>query len=118
MIHCHMLNHEDHGMMTNFEVVPPGQGDLPPVPSLPAPPGEGGAPTDALLPRINGREMRVPLGALAGSSRAQGKDVLAQIAAGPGCPADPIQAYRAATGQPPPSTTPGGTGAPPLYCKL
>ena len=24
MIHCHMLDHEDHGMMTNFEVVKPG----------------------------------------------------------------------------------------------
>lgn len=29
MIHCHMLEHEDHGMMTTFEVVPPGQGDAP-----------------------------------------------------------------------------------------
>jgi spore coat protein A len=27
MLHCHMLQHEDHGMMTTFEVVPPGQGD-------------------------------------------------------------------------------------------
>ena len=27
MIHCHMLEHEDHGMMATFEVVPPGQGD-------------------------------------------------------------------------------------------
>jgi FtsP/CotA-like multicopper oxidase with cupredoxin domain len=30
MIHCHMLQHEDHGMMTAFEVVEPGQGDRPP----------------------------------------------------------------------------------------
>lgn len=29
MLHCHMLQHEDHGMMTTFEVVPPGQGDAP-----------------------------------------------------------------------------------------
>lgn len=35
MIHCHMLQHEDHGMMTAFEVVPPGQGDRP-VPGLEA----------------------------------------------------------------------------------
>jgi len=27
MLHCHMLQHEDHGMMTAFEVVKPGQGD-------------------------------------------------------------------------------------------
>jgi spore coat protein A len=27
MIHCHMLQHEDHGMMTTFEVVEPGHGD-------------------------------------------------------------------------------------------
>ena len=29
MVHCHMLSHEDHAMMTTFEVVPPGQGDRP-----------------------------------------------------------------------------------------
>ena len=33
MIHCHMLQHEDHGMMTTFEVVKPGAGDLPAGPS-------------------------------------------------------------------------------------
>lgn len=22
MVHCHMLDHEDHGMMATFEVVP------------------------------------------------------------------------------------------------
>jgi spore coat protein A len=27
MLHCHMLQHEDHGMMTAFEVVPRGHGD-------------------------------------------------------------------------------------------
>ncbi|HUR51805.1 MAG TPA: multicopper oxidase domain-containing protein [Mycobacteriales bacterium] len=31
MLHCHMLQHEDHGMMTSFEVVKPGQGDAGPV---------------------------------------------------------------------------------------
>jgi spore coat protein A len=31
MLHCHMLQHEDHGMMTSFEVVPPGQGDAGPA---------------------------------------------------------------------------------------
>lgn len=29
MLHCHMLQHEDHGMMTAFEVVPKGKGDAP-----------------------------------------------------------------------------------------
>jgi spore coat protein A len=32
VIHCHMLDHEDHGLMTQFEVVRPGEG-----------PGGGGA---------------------------------------------------------------------------
>jgi FtsP/CotA-like multicopper oxidase with cupredoxin domain len=27
LIHCHMLSHEDHAMMTTFEIVAPGQGD-------------------------------------------------------------------------------------------
>lgn len=29
MLHCHMLEHEDHGMMATFEVVEPGAGDAP-----------------------------------------------------------------------------------------
>ncbi|HEU5035341.1 MAG TPA: multicopper oxidase domain-containing protein [Mycobacteriales bacterium] len=29
MIHCHMLDHEDHGMMAQFAVVKPGQSKLP-----------------------------------------------------------------------------------------
>lgn len=29
MMHCHMLEHEDHGMMNTWEVVEPGQGDRP-----------------------------------------------------------------------------------------
>jgi spore coat protein A, manganese oxidase len=28
VIHCHMLDHEDHGLMSQFEVVEPGAGDL------------------------------------------------------------------------------------------
>ena len=35
MIHCHMLDHEDHGMMTNFEVVKPGTTLAAPPPSSP-----------------------------------------------------------------------------------
>ena len=27
LIHCHMLSHEDHAMMTTFEIVAPGSGD-------------------------------------------------------------------------------------------
>ena len=26
MVHCHMLDHEDHGMMAQFEVLPPRTG--------------------------------------------------------------------------------------------
>ena len=29
MLHCHMLEHEDHGMMSTFEVVAPGASDRP-----------------------------------------------------------------------------------------
>jgi hypothetical protein len=40
MIHCHMLDHEDHGMMTQFEVVGPGGLGVPPDPGAsPAPRG-------------------------------------------------------------------------------
>lgn len=42
MLHCHMLEHEDHGMMANFEVVPAGEGDTLPV--NPEPPGLPGVP--------------------------------------------------------------------------
>ena len=118
MIHCHMLNHEDHGMMTNFQVMPPGQGDLPLLPGPVSLPPAGGAPNEVLPIRLGGRQVSVPLGALAGSSRAQVKDVLAQIAARPGCPADPIRAYKAATGKAPPKASPGGNDGPALYCKL
>jgi len=41
LIHCHMLDHEDHGMMATFQVVKPGTaGALPPAPGAPhhAPP--------------------------------------------------------------------------------
>src|SRR5206468_12783820 len=30
MVHCHMLDHEDHGMMAQFAVVKPGSSTLPP----------------------------------------------------------------------------------------
>jgi FtsP/CotA-like multicopper oxidase with cupredoxin domain len=39
LIHCHMLDHEDHGMMSAFEVVKPGAAGLvPQVAHHPAPP--------------------------------------------------------------------------------
>ena len=34
MMHCHMLEHEDHGMMTTWEVVGPGEADPIPHPSI------------------------------------------------------------------------------------
>lgn len=49
MIHCHMLEHEDHGMMTTYEVVEQGRGDLlNPVPGVtsslpPSSPHDAGA---------------------------------------------------------------------------
>jgi spore coat protein A, manganese oxidase len=45
MLHCHMLEHEDHGMMATFEVVEEGEGDRLPVGDLL---GEGGLPLPAL----------------------------------------------------------------------
>jgi spore coat protein A, manganese oxidase len=45
MLHCHMLEHEDHGMMATFEVVGEGEGDLLPVGDLV---GEGGPPVPVL----------------------------------------------------------------------
>jgi spore coat protein A, manganese oxidase len=69
MIHCHMLDHEDHGMMTTFEVVEPGQGDLPAgaVPGLPAAlersvePWAQGAVRTVLAGAVAGRPAPVPL---------------------------------------------------------
>ncbi len=37
MIHCHMLDHEDHGMMAQFAVVKPGKTALPPTYHRPRP---------------------------------------------------------------------------------
>jgi spore coat protein A, manganese oxidase len=65
MLHCHMLEHEDHGMMATFEVVPEGQGDLlpvgdpfgaggPPVPSVPGVPNPGELPELPDLPGLPG----------------------------------------------------------------
>jgi FtsP/CotA-like multicopper oxidase with cupredoxin domain len=34
MIHCHMLDHEDHGMMATFEVVKPGSATTSPLPAV------------------------------------------------------------------------------------
>jgi len=57
MLHCHMLEHEDHGMMATFEVVPEGEGDVLPVGDLIGdggvrPPGPPGAPPAPQLPDL------------------------------------------------------------------
>lgn len=45
MIHCHMLDHEDHGMMAQFDVTKRGSSVLPPGYHLAPPPPAPGTPT-------------------------------------------------------------------------
>jgi FtsP/CotA-like multicopper oxidase with cupredoxin domain len=62
LIHCHMLSHEDHAMMTTFEVVAPGSGD-PAVPPFDRLTAEEALRTRALLAtqaRRPGAPARVP----------------------------------------------------------
>jgi FtsP/CotA-like multicopper oxidase with cupredoxin domain len=60
MIHCHMLEHEDHGMMATFEVVAPGDGDRP---VSAAPVTEAG---QAVVDRVRSTRQAAPLAFLAG----------------------------------------------------
>jgi spore coat protein A len=76
MVHCHMLNHEDHAMMTQFEVVPAGQGDKPPV-------------TDSTPARVAGRRVQAPLGGLTGQEAARVRRMLAAQTRRPGHAATP-----------------------------
>jgi FtsP/CotA-like multicopper oxidase with cupredoxin domain len=75
MVHCHMLNHEDHAMMTQFEVVPRGQGDRP---------GSGGPSAPA---KIRGRRVRVPLAGLTVAEQVNVRRLLGEMARRPGAPA-------------------------------
>jgi FtsP/CotA-like multicopper oxidase with cupredoxin domain len=76
MVHCHMLNHEDHGMMSTWEVVPRGKGDRL---------AERGRSTT--VARLNGRDVRVPLDGIAPAARPGVRRVLDRVAARPGRPA-------------------------------
>jgi FtsP/CotA-like multicopper oxidase with cupredoxin domain len=105
MIHCHMLGHEDHGMMSTFAVVPPGQGDLPPTAS--------GRNTHA---RLNGRRFTIPLHGQTPFSARMVQQVLRQVSHRPGCPADPRKAYRALHARVPAPVS--SAPASPFYCKL
>lgn len=99
-VHCHMIDHEDHGMMTNFEVVEPGQGDLASLPAAPS------VPT-----RSAGAPARVALGGVAGRERACVEDILRQVGRRPGEPAAVRRSPGAGLGVP--------AGTPPhLLCHL
>ena len=78
LIHCHMLSHEDHAMMTTFEVVNPGTGDRTTRRS--------GAAAEAVV-----REQRVlvPLDTLSDEEAARARSLLAEQAKAPGEPATP-----------------------------
>jgi spore coat protein A, manganese oxidase len=67
MLHCHMTSHEDHAMMTTFEVVEPGQGDRLPLKEL-------GISAPAV---VAGRPVEVPLGALTADEATRVTEMLA-----------------------------------------
>lgn len=78
LIHCHMLSHEDHAMMTTFEVVEPGRGDRLVRAS--------DASTRAV---VRGRRVTVPLDTLTPDEALRAADLLRRQAARPGRPARP-----------------------------
>ena len=79
MLHCHMLSHEDHAMMTAFEVVEPGQGDRLPL-------KRAGISAPAM---VRGRRVKVPLGALTADEAARVTRMLAAQLRVPGRAATP-----------------------------
>lgn len=70
MLHCHMLDHEDHGMMTQFLVVDEGEGDLP---ALPDP-----------LAAVSGPERTCVAGILAATRRRPGRPAAVRNSPGAG----------------------------------
>ncbi len=75
LIHCHMLSHEDHAMMTTFEIVGRGAGDRV---------ARSAATTDAV---VAGERVRVPLDALTfAESRRTARMLGGQTAGRPGTP--------------------------------
>ncbi len=84
LIHCHMLSHEDHAMMTTFEIVGPGAGDR----TL----RRSGATAPAL---VRNELVQVPLDTLTPDEARRATALLARQAQAPGraamVPAAPLQ---------------------------
>ena len=78
LVHCHMLSHEDHAMMTTFEIVQPGAGDRLVRRS--------DASADAV---VRGERVRVPLDTLTAAEAVRTRALLAEQASAPGRPATP-----------------------------
>ena len=78
LIHCHMLSHEDHAMMTTFEIVAPGQGD------------RSARRSSASAPAVvAGERVSVPLDTLTSDEATRTRAMLAAQATAPGRPAAP-----------------------------
>lgn len=73
LIHCHMLSHEDHAMMTTFEIVAPGMGDG----SL----RRSDAVADAV---VRGEHVQIPLDTLTPDEARRARTLFARQAAAPG----------------------------------
>jgi FtsP/CotA-like multicopper oxidase with cupredoxin domain len=78
LLHCHMLSHEDHAMMTTFEVVQPGQGDRTTRRSAAAAPAV-----------VREQRVLVPLDTLTPAEAERTRRMLAEQAGAPGRPATP-----------------------------
>jgi FtsP/CotA-like multicopper oxidase with cupredoxin domain len=78
LIHCHMLSHEDHAMMTTFEVVDPGMGD-----------GRARRSSAVAEAVVRDEPVLVPLDTLSPEEAARTRRLLAGQARAPGVPATP-----------------------------
>jgi hypothetical protein len=92
-----MLSHEDHAMMTTFEIVPPGSGDRVALPTA--------ARTGAV---IGGGRVQVPLDTLTSEEALRTRELLAAQARRPGSPGPvPAEPLKLAAG-----------AAQPFVCRL
>ena len=88
LIHCHMLSHEDHAMMTTFEIVPPGSGDRVAPPTA-----------DLATATVRGERVSVPLDTVTTEEAARTRSLLAAQGRAPGSPARvPSEPLRLAAG--------------------
>ena len=78
LVHCHMLSHEDHAMMTTVEVVPPGQGD-----------GRARRSAASAPAVVAGENVLVPLDTVTPAEAQRTRVLLAAQAGRPGEPAPP-----------------------------